>query len=340
MQARDSVLSNQVIRLISLLLKKLRISLPSWLSIIAFELLTIFSSSALWALANIQPKPSIVSYLWASWGALIAGIIVVLVEWNLDNFLRTTHEMAPLLKKSSDFEEWKRKNFNLRNQLIFSIIFSTAIFPTTYSFFKSTIGSAMINWGSPFLYLNLLLIGNGFYWLVYLPGATRVLTVSMKKLSLFDPKNTFWVNQLSTIYSRAAISASIIAVMIIIPVAFGPQIKNISIIATAWLLLVWLLVLAPYIVAQTSIAEFIEKERLETLTEIQSQIYKFLNESPTNEIEKRLENLLTIYGKGINAKSTTFGVNSQIVNSLLLPLLSFVLINFDKIVVLLQSLRK
>ena len=196
----------------------------------------------------------------------------------------------------------------------------------------------MINWGSLFLFINLLLIGNGFYWLLFLPGATSALTASMRKLSLFDPKNTFWVNQLSIIYSRAAISASLIGVLIICPIAFGPQIKNINIIATAWLLLVWALVLIPYIVAQTSIAEYINRERLETLTEIQVQINKLLNDPPTDQSEKRLGNLVLIYSKIIDAKSTTFGLNAQIVNSLILPLLSFALINFDEIGSFIQAL--
>lgn len=337
-QARNKVLSNHVIKLVSLPLKKIRISLPSWMSVITFELLTIFASSALWALANIQPKPTLISYLWASWGALIAGIIVVLVEWNLDNFLKTTDEMLPLLKENSIFEEWKRKTFNMRNQIIFSIIFASAIFPTTYSFFSFTIGKAMINWGSLFLYFNLLLIGNGFYWLVFLPGATRTLTVGMSNSNLFDLKNTFWVNQLSKIYGRAAISASIIGVMIIVPVAFGPQIKNISVIETAWLILVWALVLIPYGVAQSSIADFVNKERLETLAEVQYQIWKYLKKPPSDESEKRVENLIKIYDKAIAAKSSTFGTNPQIVNSLILPLISFVLINFDKISTFFQSI--
>jgi hypothetical protein len=339
-KTRDNVMSNQVIKLISLPLNKIHIRLPSWMSVIAFELLTIISSSVLWILANIQPKPNLISYLWASWGALIAGIIVVLVEWNLDNFIRTTDDMSPLLKKNNAFEEWKRKIFNLRNQLVFSFIFATVIFPTTYSFFTFTIGRAMINWGSLFLYINLLLIGNGFYWLIFLPGATRALTVSLNNLSLFDLKNTFWVNQLSSIYSRAAISASVIGVMIIVPVVLGPQIRNINIIANAWLLLVWGLVLIPYIVAQTSIAEFINKERLETITEIQSQILKQLKKAPTNESEKRIENLIMVYSKALDAKSATFGINPQIVNSLFLPLLSFILINFDEIRTFIQSLIK
>jgi hypothetical protein len=339
-QTRDSVLSNQVIKLISIPLRKIHVSLPSWMSIIAFELFTLIASSVLWALANMKPRPSIISYLWASWGALIAGIIVALVEWNLDNFLRITHEMLPLLEKMNHFDEWKRKRFNLKSQLIFSFIFATVIFPTTYSFFTFTIGRTMINWGSLFLYINLLLIGNGFYWLVFLPGATRVLTDSMSNLRLFDPKNTFWVNQLANIFSRAASSASLIGVLIIIPVVFGPQIKDINIITTAWLLLVWALVLIPYLVAQKSITEFINKERLEKLTEIQNEICKFLDGPPTSESEKRIENLTVIYGKALDAKSSAFGINPQIVNSLILPLLSFALINSDKISTFLQSLTR
>ena len=337
-QTRENVMSNQIIKLISLPLNKIHVQLPSWMNVVAFEFLTILSSSALWSLVNI--RPNLISYLWASWGALIAGVIVVLVEWNLDNFIRATDKMSPLLKKNNIFDVWKRKTFNLRNQYIFSFVFATVIFPTTYSFFTFTIGRVMINWGSLFLYINLLLIGNGFYWLIFLPGATRALTSSMSNLNLFDLKNTYWVNQLSSIYSRASISASIIGVMIIVPVIFAPQISNINIIVNAWLLLVWGLVLIPYIIAQTSIAEFINKERLETISDVQVQILKLLKKPPTNESEKRLENLIAVYSKTLESKPATFGINPQIVNSLILPFLSFIIINFDEISVFIQSLTK
>lgn len=96
--------------------------------------------------------------------------------------------------------------------------------------------------------------------------------------------------------------------------------------------------LVPYLVAQTSISEFIEKVRLERITEIQAQVYNYLGASPTSVSEKRLENLLLIYGKAIDTKPSTISINPQIVNSLLLPLLSLVLINFDRIYALVQLL--
>lgn len=338
---RKQVLSIKILILLSRLFKNNNNRIPSWAIMLFTESIAIALHSIVWLyiFPNLTSKSTI--FLWAYWGALIAGIIVVLVERNLDFFLKTVGDLTPLLDpKNKGFDEWKKTVFAINKQVFFSIVFAIAIFPMTYIFFSQTIGVVTINYGAIILFVNLILIGNGFYWLLFLPGATRAIIISMRKLSLFDPKNTYWTQQLSRIYSQAAISASVIGVMIIFPIAFGPQTKNVNTIAIVWLILVWALVLIPYIIAQASITEFISKERLETLTEIQMQIFKIVNKPPTEKGEKRLENLISIYNKSIEAKSSVWDINPQIVNSLILPLASFLLINFDKIRAFIQTLIK
>ncbi len=338
--AKNQILSVKVIALLSRIIKN--DSLPSWLVMLLSEGAIVTLHPIVWVLIfpHSQSDFEAKIFLWAYWGALIAGSIVIFVEKNLELFLSVTDELLLLLERSKrqQFEEWKASAFSLSKQLLFSTAFAITIFPMTYLFFRGTVGVTAINYGSPLLFVNLMLIGNGFYWLLFLPGATRKLTAGMRKLNLFDPKNTYWTNQLSGIYSRAATSASIIGVMIFFPLVFGPKANDVVIITSVWLLLVWALVLIPYLVAQTSITDFISKKRLETLTDIQLRISNILKDSPTDEGEKRLTNLIAIYDKSIKAKSSVFDVDSQIINSLILPLISFVLVNFEKIKVFFQDL--
>lgn len=331
--AKNQILSVKVIVLFSRIIKNN--SLPSWLVMLLSEGGLVTLHPIVWVLIfpQSQSEFEVKIFLWAYWGALIAGFIVIFVEKNLELFLSITDELLLLIEstKRQRFEEWKTSTFSLSKQLLFSTAFAIIIFPMTYLFFRGTVGATAINFGSPLLFVNLTLIGNGFYWLIFLPGATRKLTGGMRKLNLFDPKNTYWINQLSGIYGRAATSASIIGVMIFFPLVFGPKANDIIIITSVWLFLVWSLVLIPYLIAQTSIADFINKERLETLSNIQLKISNVLKDSPSEEGEKRLTNLIAIYDKAIKAKSSIFDIDSQIINSLILPLISFILVNFEKI---------
>jgi len=262
----------------------------------------------------------------------------VFVDQNVNYFLKVISEIQFLFAlKESRFSEWKKQVFNLRYQLIFSLIFAIAIFPTAYLYFELIIGS-LINFGSIILFLNLILIGNGFYWLCFLTGAIRAIKQSLGKLNYFDLKNTNWIDQLSDVYEKAALYASIIGVMIIFPIAFGPKSGNIVVITSGWLVFVWLLVLVPYFNAQNNISKLVNHERLKTIADLQNQIAHYLSLQPTDVREKRLANLITIYNKALEAKSSTFSSNPQIVNSIIIPLLSFAVINFEKILELINLL--
>jgi len=306
--------------------------------VIAAESLAIMLHIGVWKLVYPQAKFDWVAFAWIYWGALIAGIIIIFVDKNTKYFLQITNEMSPLFaSKQNKFSEWKAQIFNFRYQVIFSLIFAIAIFPTAYWFFKQIIGD-LINFGSLILFFNLSLIGNGFYWLCFLPGAAKAINQSLAVLNYFDLKNTNWIDQLSDVYEKAALYASIIGVMIVFPIAIGPKSGNIIVITSGWLVLVWLLVLVPYVIAQNNISKLVNRERLKTITNLQIQITHYLSLPPTDVREKRLANLITIYNKALEAKSSTFSSNPQIVNSIIIPLLSFAIINFDKIINLVSTL--
>lgn len=335
---KELVLSTRIINILSKLLTRKNIALPSWILIIAAETLALLLHIGAWKLVYAQAKFDWVALAWIYWGALIAGIIVIFVDQNIEYFLQITDLMSPLFaSQQNDFSGWKTRIFNFRFQVTFSLIFALAIFPTAYWFFKLIIGD-VINFGSVILFLNLILIGNGFYWLCFLPGATKAINQSLGELNYFDLKNTNWIDQLSDIYEKAASYASIIGVMIVFPLAFGPKSGNIIFITSGWLVLVWLLVLVPYVVAQNNISKLVNQERLRTITNLQIQIAHFLSLHPTDVREKRLANLILVYNKALDAKGSTFSPNPQIVNSIIIPLLSFLVINFDRIINLISSL--
>lgn len=335
---QNQVLSTRLINILSKLYFLKNISVPRWILIIGTETSAIMLHVSIWKVANPQTVFDWAAFAWIYWGTLITGVIVIFVDQNVDYFLKVTSEILPRFAfKENAFLEWKTRTFNLRYQVIFSLVFAVVIFPTAYLYFDLIIGS-LINFGSLILFLNLILIGNGFYWLWFLPSAIRAIKQSIGRLNYFDLKNTNWIDQFSDVYSKAALYASIIGVMIIFPIAFGPKSGNVVIITSSWLVLVWLLVLVPYFNAQNNISKLINRERLRTIDDLQNQIAHYLSLQPTDAREKRLANLITIYNKALDAKGSAFSSNPQIANSIVIPLLSFVIINFDKIVSLIRTL--
>ena len=331
------VLNIKVIDFLSQPFTKKNISIPNWLIIVLVEIMAVMLHTGLSILFYGKAFFSTASLLWSFWGALIGSFILILVEYNIHRFLQATKEMSDFYDSQQiSFSKWKLDTFQLGKQVWFSIIFATTIFPTTYVFFKLTTID-FITLKAVVLYANLIFIGNGFYWLIFLPTATYTIKKNAKQINFFDLKNTLWIRNLEKVYERAALSASIIGVMVILPLVFNPRLENITPITTGWLILVWLLVLVPYFVAQNSITNIVNNERLSTITQLQAQITQILSLPPSSITETRLQNLLQIYEKAINAKSKIFSFNIQIFNSIILPLLSFIVINFNKIILFIKT---
>ena len=152
----DQVLSIRLIGILSQPFIKKNISIPSWLLILLTETLAVLLHVGFAFLIYGNSSFALSSLLWASWGALMAGFIVILVERNINMFLQATEKMIDFYNPAqTSFAKWKKDTFQLQKQIWFSIIFATAIFPTTYIFFKLTMGD-FINIGALILYLNLI----------------------------------------------------------------------------------------------------------------------------------------------------------------------------------------
>jgi len=130
------------------------------------------------------------------------------------------------------------------------------------------------------------------------------------------------------------LSTSVVGVALIIPVALGPRSNTpIQAITAGWLVLVWALVLIPYVFAQSNLSEFVSRERLLIMTETQTKIYELMIRDKESNNSAQAETLLKIYKEAQEAEGSVWGFQSNLkfINSLLLPFLSFVLLSFPQI---------
>lgn len=319
--------------------KKSSIQLPDWLIVLALEgFLGLFAIS-IWALTDV--KISLTENLWGLWGCLLAMLCVLFVKSNLSLFLDNLTKYAPEIfgDKQSFFTKWLETNFSIRRQIVVSLIFALVFLPLTFFFFEIAIGFEAILYVVIILLFNLILIGNGFYWIIVLPGATKVILDHSKRLNSFDPKNIVWIDKVSDIYQRAALYTSIVGVLVLFPVIASPgNTVTIRAISISWLVIVLLLVIFPYYRAQSNLTNVIRNEQLHTMTTIQPIIYNLLLNGKNSEDIHRAEQLLLYYSKIQSSEKSARGssLNFRFVNSLLLPFASFLLLNFTNIVEAIQ----
>jgi hypothetical protein len=243
-----------------------------------------------------------------------------------------------------------RKN-KVRRQITISFLFAFLIFPFTMLFFNQTIGLHANSSGAIILFVNVWIIGNGFYWIVVLPTSAKALFHSFKCSGYFDPRNTVWINAFSDVYENAAASVSVIGVLALFSLV-PSQLPMIRYISFGWLILILILVSVPFLYARSYLSKLIQYIRYSTMTDIQERIVAILQQKPSfyivkkqkieltegstdNEIDAdELNQLLSIYDLTKHSESSLLKLSSssQFINSLLLPILSFVIINYVKIV--------
>ncbi len=312
--------------------KRFRVRLPDVVVVLLLEAVLSLSGYLLWILSGVARAP--LADLWGAWGCLFSAACLLLVKQNLDRFIRLMSNYAPrIFGQNIDlFNAWSLRVFDNRRQLIFSTVFAVIFLPLTFWFFQVAIGREALWLVSPVLFINLGFIGNGFYWVVSLPGAARVIAANAQKPESFDPRNLVWVEALSGIYQYAALSTSLIGIAILVPLTVRPsEALSIFLISFSWFGLVWALVFFPYFYAISGLSAFIKRELHEAMTSLQERLYRLVTGDLTADAAEQIEVLLQLYAQmqGYEQSVWRFGSNSGFVNSLLLPLVSFVILNYS-----------
>jgi|CXWL01.1.fsa_nt_gi hypothetical protein len=265
---------------------------------------------------------------------LILSIIVIIVInqyigrllalWR-DGILDKTESIISL----NDFEAWLKITCNWRLQLFVTIIMLILFVPSflaTNTLFGANIGygilCAMIVQN---MFVNIML----YQLLMVMLLSTRLRRYDLKLFSA-DPGSTELTSRLS---GELGFFIYFIAIYAAILTLVSSQTGILSSFGFYFVLLFWLPIIALFILNQTSLSSIIRRAKWKTLNEIQARVEK-LQETENYSDKETMEaiNRLMNYHNEVKAtrnSAVDLGTALNFINSLLLPLIAFILGNLD-----------
>lgn len=317
--------------------------LPIWLimiivslsvTLIAFSIIYISGDIAfLSVLTRVSGAQGILTVFLGSVIAILIAIVMnqyirrIFELWR-DEVLDATESIASL----DDFEDWLSKSCNWRLHLLITIIAVIVLTPNATFLIKTQFGIS-ITYGS---ILSVFLISMFAYAFFYLFLMVILLSTSLRryKLRLFatDPSNSELISRLSGELSRVIYIVAVYAIigLITIRLVFGSIDPYVVIVQ---ILLAWLPMIALFILIQTSLSSIIRQAKWKTLNEAQAKIEKlrasknFGNQETMDAIKR----LMDYHDRVKATRDSALDLRAILgfINSLLLPLLAFLLGNLD-----------
>lgn len=258
----------------------------------------------------------------------------IFVLWHHDIIDMTDSEAS-----LDEFEDWLEKTCNWRIHLLVTIVggllgglYLTAIISTRvglfvgYSAILTNIILSMFS--SAFVYLLLVLV-------VFLSARLRRYNL---KLFAADPSNSEIVSRLSSELSFVVYFVAVYAAIVTLLFAGGGILTSLVIILIPGL---WLPIIALFILNQTSLSSIIRRAKWKSLNEVQAKIEKLraLKSFGSPKTMDAINKLMDYHDrvKATRNSALNSGAILSFINSLLLPLLAFLLGNLDKLVALLPQ---
>jgi len=229
-----------------------------------------------------------------------------------------------------EFETWLGKVGNWRLQLFITIVGS--LLNGLYNgFLISTQLGISIDYGFRLLLITVGIFGWPFAYLLFM---VWLLSVKLRRfdLKLFaaDPSSSQLITHLSDELGFFVYYVAIYAAIYIIFLALGKLLPSVGV---ALILVYWLPIIVIFILNQTSLSNIIRRAKWKTLNEIQSKIEK-LQDVENFEDKEKMETINRLMDYHDRVKATRdsaldFRTYLSLFNSLLLPLLAFILGNLD-----------
>ena len=250
-----------------------------------------------------------------------------------DEALDATESMASL----DDFEDWLKKACNWRLHLLVTIIAVIILTPIGISLIKTQWGIS-VGYGS---ILSLFIFSMFLYALIYLFLMTILLSARLRRyeLKLFaaDPSSSKLISRLSSELGQVIYIVAVYAIIGLISIGFVFGVVDLYVVI-AQLLLGWLPIIALFILIQTSLSSIIRRAKWKTLNEIQSQVEELraTNNLKDKETMEAINRLMDFHDRVKATRNSAIDSRTilNFINSLLLPLLAFLLGNLDKVLLL------
>ena len=230
-----------------------------------------------------------------------------------------------------EIEDWLEKTCNKRTHFWMTII--GALLGSLYLItIVSRLAGGFVGYGTTFTFIILSMFSSAFLYLFLMIGllSSRLRRYHLK-LFAADPSSSELVSRLSSELSYIVYFVAIYAALLTLVNALGRGF--IPLFGFFLVLFLWLPIIAMFILNQTSLSCIIRRSKWKTLNEIQMKVEK-LQAVENFEGKETMESINRLIDYHDRVKATRdsaldFRTYLSFINSLLLPLLAFILGNLD-----------
>ena len=182
--------------------------------------------------------------------------------------------------------------------------------------------------------INLFLMTNMLYWVIPYLRLPPILGQQHYQVYAFDPSSSDFVQRLSDTFEMVTFLSSV--VFAFFSLCFIPSRGDVPfarIWSIFWLLVSWGLIGGFFLGAQVQLGKIIGRAKQETLRGIQARVEALYAgmENPDRDTLATIEKLMELHDrvKATNNWAVSFHESLRFLNTLLIPLLGFILANMD-----------
>jgi hypothetical protein len=311
---------------------------PAWFSGLSIALATLALSFLTSLLLGESYPARRAMIIWEFWGCACAFGVMLFVRYALRKTLTTFQEStidALLSIQGLDaLQQWVAASCNLKRQVVFSLLCALSTIPVWVCFFSVTLGGFLGVGATILTSINTFLVVNILHWGIVSLRLWPILGQQHYQVYAFDPSSSDCVQRLSNTFESMAFSGSIVAALVsfwVIPSRGAAPFARVW--SILWLLVSWGLLSGFFLSAQFQLGKIISRAKQGTLSGIQARVealYAGMENSDRDTLAT-IKELMELHGrvKATNNWAISFHEGLRFLNTLLIPLLGFILANID-----------
>jgi hypothetical protein len=320
---------------------------PAWFSSLSIVLATLALSFLTSLLLGESYPARQAMIIWELSGCACAFFIMMAVRDNthkvFTTFQESTIDALLSVQGLAALQQWVAASCSLKRQVVFNLLFTLFWIPLLVCFFSVKVGG-FIGVGATILTtINIFLMANMLYSGIAHLRLLPILGQQHYKVYVFDPSSSDCVQRLSNTFEAVAFLGSILIAFLslnLIPSRGGAPL--VRIISVFWLLVGWGVVGGFFLGAQFQLGRIIGRAKQETLSGIQARVealYAGMENSDRDTLAT-IKELMELHGrvKATNNWPVSFRESLRFLNTLLIPLLGFILANIDLVAGFLRGL--
>ncbi len=276
--------------------------------------------------------------LLGGWAGLLGSAVMIQARAGTRLLLTTLKESTvPAIENFETLDllqRWLRNSFNIRKQLVFTVIISLLI-GASAPLFWSALRGGFPGWG-PVIGVVLVWLQAGMGWYFVSPMLTWVTQLSQYRLKLYhaDPSNSEVIDRLADVLNFLVFTSAILAALFTLGLLFfellNPSVTFVFLVVGSWGPIV-----SMFIISQYALARIITKAKWQKLSEIQRKIEQLEQEQDIADkaVMEAMNRLMDYHDRiqGTRESALNLRAGLNFLNSLLLPLFAFILGNLEQV---------